>query len=450
MGSGLPSGLPAKEGRARTSRIVGIALACCLAGGLLASCGSAPSATLTKTAARHGVRVTLHVDGTRVVAGGQLGAVLTIKNATGRTLSIPSCPNNGTFQVGLANRQVQFSPGNGLVLCGMTIRPGRSFVVREQIQASYDGCGGQGVPLCLPGRDPIPSLPPGRYRTTAEWQQVPEVIPQPPSFTVTVFEIPSVALREQQEQWPERVHLAHLGFPGGPRRIGTVEPMSEWGWSSRGGACYKTHCWSLALIDEVAYVLASGVTESRWEIASPPLWFSTPAAWSSALAHGYAPVLQLSGAETLTVLVGNAFYLSPNGGARWYESRQFGAVVSFVATGPPAGSPGAPYELTASASEGSNAVAVYESSTGLEWHRAPSGVLPDLSGIRPSGLPTLMKFLGLRDRIYHSTVCGGPRAPMRSWPLRTVQWQFPAPYAHVSRSALVQVHVTTKCTILAG
>ena len=123
---------------------------------------------------------------------------------------------------------------------------------------------------------------------------------------------------------------------------------------------------------------------------------------------------------------------------------QFGSVVSFDSPNRGARHPRAPFELTASAFSGSNAVSVYQSLDGVHWVRASQRILPDLEGMRPGGLDTLMSSLGLHGVIHRGYTCGGPKQ-FRTWPLGTIWGQDPQPYATVAPGASVNVGVVPTC-----
>ena len=270
---------------------------------LLSACGATTGASLTRSVTRHGITVSLSLASARVVAGGQIGATLTITNSGPRTVFIPSCPADGTFDVGLASNKIPFQPGNGLVGCGMNIRPHHSLVQHEEVSAAYQGCGGPPQPFCLPGTSPIPSLPAGRYVTEIDWQQVPSIVPLPNSFTVTVLsQNPSRALRKQQAQWPHHVKMGFLGGYWGPDRPGRLISVAELRGNQDGSTCFATTCWSLTLVGDQVFVLHSADAGHTWRIGSPVVMGSSVGAWRRALGTSSAPVMQLDGTRMLVVM----------------------------------------------------------------------------------------------------------------------------------------------------
>jgi hypothetical protein len=146
--------------------------------------------TLTSSSLHDGVGVRLTLDADHEVGGTAIRATLIVTNRTQRHLHIPSCPADGVLSVGLESQAISFVPTNGLVACSMTIdRVVSTFPV--EISTSYEGCGGTGVPRCRHGRDPVPPLPPGTYRTTITLAGVPDAVEPPPlTVTVTVLKAP--------------------------------------------------------------------------------------------------------------------------------------------------------------------------------------------------------------------------------------------------------------------
>jgi hypothetical protein len=414
---------------------------------LLAACTiSKTGPSLMRSVTHNGITVSLTLSADRVAAGGQIPATLTITNSNSKTLFIHSCPSDGTFSVGVASKKIPFQPGNGLVLCGMNILPHHSFVQHEAIVAAYQGCGGPPQPFCLPGKNPIPPLPAGRYVTAIDSQGVPTVVPLPRSITVTVLpQNATQALLKQQAQWPRRLKMGYLGGYWGPSRPGRLISTTQLRGNQDGSTCFGTTCWSLALVGDQVFVLHSTDTGHTWRIRSPVIMGSSVGAWRRALGTSSAPVIQLDGTRTLVVMTpDNTFYLSPDAGADWYVTSQFGSVVSFESPDRGARHPRAPFELTASAFSGSNALRAYQSIDGVHWVRASERILPDLRGMRPRGLATLMSSLGLHGVIHRDYTCGGP-PQLRNWPLGTIWGQDPQPYATVSPGAHIKVWVVPAC-----
>ena len=428
--------------RGRRAVTTGVAIATSAA--LLSACSSTAAPSLTRSVTRNGLTVSLTLGADHVVAGGEIPATLTITNSKSTTLYLPSCVVDGTFQVGLASRQIPFHPGSGLVGCGTSVPPHHSFVQPEMVSAAYEGCGGPTppLPLCLPGKSPIPPLPAGHYVTSIDWLQVPTVVPLPPTIAVTVLpQNPMRALLEQQAQWPRRVKMGFLGGYWGPHRPGRLIPSTKLGANQDTSTCDATTCWSLALVGDQVFALRRAAAGNTWRIGSPVVTASTVASWRRAIDTGSAPKLQLIGARTIVVMApDNTFYLSPDAGTDWYVTSRFGSVVNFVSPHRGLRHRRAPFWLTATAAPGSNAVRFYQSVDGVHWVTGPRGILPDLAGMNPTGVSTLLASLHLHGATRYFVYCGG--APVTwIWPIGAIWGQDPAPYQSVSAGTLVTVIV---------
>jgi hypothetical protein len=425
--------------RVRRAVTTGMAIATCAA--LLSGCGTSPGSALSRSVSRNGLTVSLSLSVNRVLAGGEIPATLTISNSTSKTLFFPSCFGDGTLQVGLSSRQIPFQPGSGLVGCGTNILSHHSLVQHEEVSAAYQGCGGPPQPLCLPG-NPIPPLPAGHYVTAIDWQQVPTVVPHPESIAVTVLaQNPTRALLAQQALWPRRVKMGFLGGYWGPRRPGRLIPSTKLGANQDGSTCDATTCWSLALVGDQVFALRRADHGRAWRIGSPVITASSVSSWRRSIDTGSAPKLQLIGARTIVVMTpDNTFYLSPDAGTDWYVTSRFGSVVNFVSPHRGLRHRRAPFWLTAAAAPGSNAVRFYQSDDGVHWVTGPQGILPDLAGMDPTGVSTLLASLHLHGATRYFVYCGG--APVTwIWPIGAIWGQDPAPYQSVSAGTLVTVIV---------
>jgi hypothetical protein len=110
-------------------------------------------------------------------------ATLTIVNKTGHSVSVSGCAVDGTFEVGIGNAKVSFSPFDGLVACSTRLHVGTN-VFHERIYANYQSCGGgSGQPKCGPTP---PKLPTGNYRTVVGWPLGVPFIAKPGFLFVTV------------------------------------------------------------------------------------------------------------------------------------------------------------------------------------------------------------------------------------------------------------------------
>ena len=121
--------------------------------------------------------ITIHIklDQTRVVAGTPIKGTAVLINNGSKAMLVQQCATDGWLAVGLANKQIQFSPGFALVACppSVVLTPGPNrFPVK--VSTSYESClqpGGRSaifIPKCVPRRvstDPLPPLPAGRYST---------------------------------------------------------------------------------------------------------------------------------------------------------------------------------------------------------------------------------------------------------------------------------------------
>lgn len=153
---------------------------------LIAACGSAASSTRLSTSETHrGVTIRLSIDKNREVAGTAIRGLLVVVNRTGHSITVRSCPADGTFEVGLGDEQIPFEPVNGAVACTTVLRRG---VTRIPVELStlYEGCGVTGQPRCRKGREPVPPLPAGQYLTSVDLAGMPRAV-EPTPLVVTVL-----------------------------------------------------------------------------------------------------------------------------------------------------------------------------------------------------------------------------------------------------------------------
>ena len=139
-------------------------------------------ATGVMTASK-GWTVTLTIPNVTMRTGTSMPATLTIVNKTGHSVSVSGCAVDGTFEVGIGNAKVPFSPFDGLVACSTRLHVGTN-VFHERIYATYQSCGGgKGQPKCA--LTP-PKLPTGVYRTVVGWRLGVPFIAKPGFLFVTV------------------------------------------------------------------------------------------------------------------------------------------------------------------------------------------------------------------------------------------------------------------------
>jgi hypothetical protein len=152
-----------------------------LAIGLLSGCGNSVTAT---TAA---LTIQVHLDQSRIAAGTAITGEAILTNNTSKDIPLDSCPSHW-FQVGLANRKVQYNPGTPLDLCVIphgNVTPG-PHTVPITVETFYSGCGGTPPPEPRCTAFGIPPLPAGRYHTAVIMNGLPRGVRAPSPVWVTV------------------------------------------------------------------------------------------------------------------------------------------------------------------------------------------------------------------------------------------------------------------------
>jgi hypothetical protein len=161
---------------------IAAAVAGCATGHPAAQTATSPRAT----ASAPPVSVRLILPLRTMTAGSQMTAHVVVSNNTGHAIREPGCLS--LFQVALTSST--YRPHVSWLAClqRLTIPAGRtSYTVK--VQATYLQCGqGHAQPAlkpCLPGKQKMPPLPPGRYKAKL-FIQVRQLAPAPPAIPVRV------------------------------------------------------------------------------------------------------------------------------------------------------------------------------------------------------------------------------------------------------------------------
>ena len=402
---------------------------------LLSGCGGPSTAPASIHASRThgGVTVTLALATDRVVAGTAIPATLTIVNRTTRTFDV-GCAADGTFSIGLGNARVRYSPAMGAVACATRVAPG-TFVQHTEIETTYNGCGGGGVPVCQPGPDPIPALPSGRYHTVAPWQGVPAAIPAPPPLAVTVAPLAPSLVLASQLRWRPRLTLPVLAVPTGALAVGTAIIQAAWASSLGPTSCDRAVCWSTVVAHSRVYLVRGTHRERGWRVASGPIGWGVPVS-APETPRWPRPTMQALGHGVVAIVgIGPGLLVTMDGGASWRSSRFFADAVS-VARSATGG-----LELTAAAFPGSAVVRVYRSTNGISWELATLSVLPNLTGMPLARARLLASVLGLHLRATRVGCCAVEPVETPYPPFGSVWSQAPRPYRVVGRGSTVTVYV---------
>ncbi len=120
------------------------------------------------------------------MAGSHLTARVVVDNNTGHALRVEGC--GSLFAIALTSGSYHPSVGFPACLQILTVPAGTS-THRVAVLATYLQCGMDGasrsVPACLPGKQKMPPLPPGRYRAVLFFGAR-QFAPAPPPVPVLV------------------------------------------------------------------------------------------------------------------------------------------------------------------------------------------------------------------------------------------------------------------------
>lgn len=141
------------------------------------------------------LRITL--EHTRMAAGRPIKGTAIFTNRSGASILVAACAADGWLNVGIANHDIPYNPGNPLIACAPSVQLA-SGVTRMPItvMTTYQGCSESGsgsaqYPPCNPGNQ-LPSLPAGAYHTVVVTSGLPAGMPAPNVVAVTLTHDPSL------------------------------------------------------------------------------------------------------------------------------------------------------------------------------------------------------------------------------------------------------------------
>ena len=202
----LCSSVMAPEPDASLERQIGMRASVVLLALAVAGCASGSYASGQAPAAspRHSpalVSVQVNVPSRTMEAGSSMLAHIIVDNRTGHAIHAQGCGSLFALALGSSSHPARVAWSACLQI--LTIAIGKSSYP-ETITASYDSCGGPGLPACLPdGR--LPLLPAGEYRVV--FFQLGHIVSAPAPIPVRVT--------------PRSLHPALLELKGEPIRFRT-------------------------------------------------------------------------------------------------------------------------------------------------------------------------------------------------------------------------------------
>jgi hypothetical protein len=116
------------------------------------------------TSAKSPISVRVTLSRTEVVAGRSIRGEAVLTNSGTKTVLVQACAYDGWLFVGLANKQISYSPAIATVACMPSVRltPGiNRFSIT--VVTTYQECGGTTSPRCP--KSGAPALPKGKYHT---------------------------------------------------------------------------------------------------------------------------------------------------------------------------------------------------------------------------------------------------------------------------------------------